>query len=157
MLLSIQQLIFPLIIITPLSVSLNEQTSREQSVSVKKHAHLSVTQIHLEFVWNRRGEERRGEERRGEEVADRTENKQSGYPACFCRDSTTIFSNAPKKPSVFQSWKKVSVVQMWILGHTTKSTYFTKSKQTVQLIIWYFEWKVCVATDDTGSSTQTSE
>lgn len=75
-----------------------------------------------------------GEERRGG-------CRQSGYPACFCRDSTTVFSNAPKKPRVFQSWKKVSVVQMWILDHTTKSSYFAKCKQTVQLIIWYSNGK----------------
>ena len=154
MLLSIQQLIFPLIIITPLSVSLNEQTSREQSVSVKKHAHLSVTQIHLEFVWNRRGEERRGEERRLQ-----TEQRTNSLVTQHASVETQLpsFQTLLKSPVCFSPWKKVSVVQMWILGHTTKSTYFTKSKQTVQLIIWYFEWKVCVATDDTGSSTQTSE
>lgn len=67
--------------------------------------------------------------------------RQSGYPACFCRDSTDVYSNAPKKPSVSQSWKKVSVVQMWILDHTTKSTSFAKYKQTVQLIIWYSNGK----------------
>ena len=105
------------------------------------------------------GEERRGEERRGEERRLQTEQRTNSLVTQHASVETQLpsFQTLLKSPVCFSPWKKVSVVQMWILGHTTKSTYFTKSKQTVQLIIWYFEWKVCVATDDTGSSTQTSE
>lgn len=135
-------------------LSLKNLTSitTEQFDSCKNHWQMflmSVIQTTLVFAWNR-----------SQQAAMAWATNWCKILVISCRLRLrlnffliSVFFKAAKKLTVLVLEKKVSI-QMWILGQTTKSTYFSKCKQTVQSIICYLNGKyVCVAINYTGNSS----
>lgn len=73
------------------------------------------------------------------------------------RSVNLSFLKIPKAPKnlLFYSLDSPSRIQMWILGHATKSTYFSKCKQKTYSVILNGKY-VCVSINYTGNSARVS-